>query len=60
MTMSVYFHATEKEIQAIGDDYILNEAVATRGADSTSGQQVRMWSRNGDLVATSEQLCWYR
>jgi len=60
MTMSVYFHATEDEIAAIGDDYILNEAVATRGASSTSGQQVRMWSRRGDLLATSEQLCWYR
>ncbi len=60
MTMSVYFHATETEMKGIGDDYILNEAVATRGAQSTSGQQVRMWSRNGDLLATSEQLCWYR
>jgi acyl-CoA thioesterase len=60
LTMSVYFHAVEAEMEAIGDDYILNEAVATRGTNSTSGQQVRMWSRNGDLLATSEQMCWYR
>ena len=58
--MSVYFHATPTELDTIGDDYILNEAVATRGASSTSGQQVRMWSRAGDLLSTSEQLCWYR
>jgi acyl-CoA thioesterase len=60
MTMSVYFHATDDELAEVGDDYILNEAVGTRGAQSTSGQQARLWSRRGDLLATSEQLCWYR
>ena len=60
MTMSVYFHATDGELAAIGDAYILNEAFATRGANATSGQQVRMWSSKGDLLATSEQLCGYR
>ena len=59
MTMSVYFHATDGELAAIGDAYILNEAFATRGANATSGQ-VRMWSSKGDLLATSEQLCGYR
>jgi acyl-CoA thioesterase len=60
LTMSVYFHATDAEMAGVGDDYILNEAVATRGAQSTSGQQARLWSRRGELLATSEQLCWYR
>ncbi len=59
MTMSVFLHATDDEVAAIGDDYILNEAVGTRGASSTSGQQARLWSRHGDLLLTTEQLCWY-
>jgi acyl-CoA thioesterase len=60
LTMSVYFHATADEVATVGDDYVLNDVVATRGMDATSGQQLRMWSRDGVLLATSEQLAWYR
>lgn len=58
--LSVYFLATPEEVSTVGDDYVLCEAVGTRGADSLSGEQVRLWSRDGILLATSEQLCWYR
>ena len=60
LTMSVYFHATAEELAAVGDDWILNEAVGSRGESSTSGQHARQWSRDGTLLATSEQLAWYR
>lgn len=60
ITLSVYFHATEDELQDIGDDYILNEATGTRGAHSTVGQQARLWSRQGSLLATTEQLHWFK
>jgi acyl-CoA thioesterase len=60
ISMSVYFHATDEEIAAVGDDYIMNEATGTRGEHSTSGQQANLWSRDGTLLVTTEQLCWYR
>ena len=60
LTMSVYFHATAEELASVGTDFILNEAVGTRGEQSTSGQQARLWSRDGALLATTEQLAWYR
>jgi len=60
VAMSVHFHATADELAAAGEDYLLNEAIGTRGEQSTSGSQLRMWSRAGALLATSEQLCWYR
>ncbi|HEY3672492.1 MAG TPA: thioesterase family protein [Acidimicrobiia bacterium] len=60
ITLSVYFHATAEELTAVGTDYILNQATGTRGEHSTSGQQARLWSRDGVLLATTEQLCWYR
>lgn len=60
LTMSVYFHATPGELAAVGTDFILNEAIGTRGVESTSGQQARLWSREGSLLATTEQLAWYR
>jgi len=60
LTMSVYFLATADELEAVGTEFILNEAVGTRGVESTSGQQARLWSRDGTLLATTEQLAWYR
>ena len=60
ISMSVYFHATPDEIAAAGDDYILNEATGTRAEHSTSGQQANLWRRDGTLLVTTEQLCWYR
>ena len=60
ISMSVYFHATDDEIAAVGDDYMLNEARGTRGEHSTSGQQANLWSRDGILLVTTEQLAWYR
>ncbi|HET9232010.1 MAG TPA: thioesterase family protein, partial [Vitreimonas sp.] len=60
LTLSAYFFATAAELAAIGGDYILNESVGTRAEGSTIGSQLRMWSRAGALLATSEQLCWFK
>ena len=59
-TLGVHFLATDRELGAVGDDYVLMEVVGTRGADSAVGEQVRLWSAQGVLLATAEQLCWYR
>jgi acyl-CoA thioesterase len=60
LTMSVYFYASADELAAIGDDFILSEAVGTRAAQSIVGSQLRLWSRAGALLATSEQVCWFK
>lgn len=60
ITTSVFFHATDGEIEAVGDDYILVAGTATRGVRSTSGLRAELWSRQGVLLSTSEQLAWFR
>ena len=60
LTLSVYFHATHDELAAVGDDDLLSEAFGTRGAQSTSEEHLRLWSRHGALLATSVQMGWYR
>ncbi len=60
ITMSIYFYATDDEMEDVGDDYLLIEATGTRGEQAISGQQAGLWSRPGALLATTEQLCWYR
>ena len=60
ITMSVYFHASPAELSELGDDYILIEATGSRAESSTVGAHARLWSRDGVLLATTEQLGWFR
>lgn len=60
ITLSIYFHATDDELAACGDDYILSEMIGTRAHAATIGSRKDLWSRDGTLLATSEQLCWFR
>jgi acyl-CoA thioesterase len=60
LTLSVTFLAGPDELAACGDDFILADMIATRIEQSTVGSRKDMWSRAGTLLATSEQLCWFR
>ena len=54
MTMSVSFHATREELADVGDDYVLGEAFGVKAAWSISEEHPRLWSRQGNLLATSD------
>lgn len=60
LTLSVYIHSTSAELAACGDDYILCDMIGTRIEHSTAGSRAHLWSRSGALLATTEQLCWFR
>ncbi len=60
LTLSLTILAGAEELAAVGDDWILTEATATRIEQSQAGSTARHWSRDGKLLATSEQLCWFR
>jgi acyl-CoA thioesterase len=60
VTLSLSILAGPEELAAVGDDWILNEVTATRIEQSQAGSHARHWSRAGKLLATSEQLCWFR
>ena len=60
LVMSTYFLASSAELSAVGDDYILSEAEGTRIEQSLVGSRSRLWSRQGTLLATTEQLCWFK
>jgi acyl-CoA thioesterase len=59
ISMTVHFHATNEEVDSIGDDYLLIEAIGVRGSDRTCGQQSRLWRRDGRLLASSVQMHWF-
>jgi acyl-CoA thioesterase len=60
LTLTVYLHATEAELAEIGDDFILIECDGRVGSRGASDERSSYWSRSGKLLATSEQLAWYR
>lgn len=60
LTLSINFLASGAELAACGDDFILSEMIATRIEQSTVGTRKTMWSRAGAMLATSEQVCWFR
>lgn len=60
ITLSTYFHATPDELAAVGDDFLLSELTGTRAARSTFGSRGQLFSRAGALLATMEQLCWFK
>jgi acyl-CoA thioesterase len=60
LSLTVYLHATAEEIAQIGHDFILVECEGRVGGRGASDERSSYWSRDGKLLATSEQLAWYR
>jgi len=60
LSLTVYLHATAEEIAEVGEDFILIECEGRVGGGGASDERSSYWRRDGKLLATSEQLAWYR
>ncbi|MEP7301943.1 MAG: thioesterase family protein [Caldimonas sp.] len=60
ITLSAYFHATDAELAALGDDDVLVDVRCSRAESSTVAAHARLWSRGGVLLVTTEQLGWFK
>lgn len=60
LTLTVYLHATAAEVAAAGHDFLLVEYEGRVGGGGASDERSSYWRRDGKLLATSEQLIWYR
>jgi hypothetical protein len=60
LSLTAYLHATEQDLAEVGDDFILVECEGRVGGGGASDEHSRYWRRDGKLLATSEQLAWYR
>lgn len=56
VTMSVHFHCTQNQLEALGEDFLLVDASAAIATAGFYDQTVRIWSRAGALVASSTQM----
>jgi acyl-CoA thioesterase len=60
ISMTVYFHCSQPEIDAIGSDYLLGLAHGNRFHRGFFDQQAYLWSRQGALIASSQQMVYYK
>ncbi len=60
LSLTAYLHATADELAEVGDDFILVECEGRVGGGGASDERSSYWRRDGKLLATSEQLAWYR
>jgi acyl-CoA thioesterase len=59
VTMTVYFHASQTELENVGDDFVLVDAASNIATHGFFDQTVNIWARNGTLLATSTQVVRY-
>ena len=60
ISMTTYFHCDEADLAEVGDDYLLGVADASIFAKGYADQTAWLWSRGGKLLATSQQMLYFR
>jgi acyl-CoA thioesterase len=60
LTMSVYFHCSDEKLASCGTGNVLLEAQGTIASESTVASKGNLWSEEGSLLATTEQLSWFK
>ena len=60
VSMTTHFHATQEELDQAGADFILSEVHCRRCEGGYFDHELKLWSRSGVLLATSEQVAAFR
>jgi hypothetical protein len=60
VTLNVFYHATVQELAAAGSGYVANRTRMRRAAHGFFDATTEVWSPNGTLLATTEQIVWFK
>lgn len=60
VSMTVYFHASAPELQAVGTDFVLGQAESQVFHKGFFDQTAQLWSRDGHLLVTTHQIVYYK
>jgi acyl-CoA thioesterase len=60
VSMTTHFHATSAELEKVASDFILSEVHCRRCEGGYFDHELKLWSRSGALLATSEQVAAFR
>lgn len=60
VSMTTYFHCDEQDLAEAGEDYVLGVADANVFNKGYDDQTAQLWTRGGKLLATSQQIIYFR
>jgi acyl-CoA thioesterase len=60
ISLTTYFHVDSRHLGALDGDYILGTAHANRFDRGFFDQSAQLWSRAGELLATSYQIVYFK
>lgn len=60
ISLTVHYFATEQDLRAHADGYVLGSARARRFHQGYFDQTAELWTENGTLLATSHQIVYYK
>jgi hypothetical protein len=60
LSLTAYLHASPAVLAGVCEDFFLVECEGRIGGGGASDERSSYWSRDGQLLATAEQLVWYR
>lgn len=60
ISLNIYFHADQDQLDAQGDDFLLGTAHANRFSRGYFDQTAEIWSRGGVLLATTQQIVYFK
>lgn len=60
LAMATYIYASDAALAAVGNDYVLMRVDGATAQDSLYDQRIELWSRTGQLLATSNQVGLFR
>jgi acyl-CoA thioesterase len=59
VTMTSHFHCEPADLEQVGNGYILIDSIGQIAHRGYSDQVSKLWSEEGRLLATSEQMVWF-
>jgi acyl-CoA thioesterase len=60
VTMTVYFHAGQAQLQATGTGYLLGQTQAQAFHNGYFDHTAQLWNEAGELLVTTHQLVYYK
>lgn len=60
ISLTTYFHVDQAQLDALGGDFILASAHANRFSRGYFDQSAHLWSRAGELLASTHQIVYFK
>lgn len=60
VSMTIYFHANEAELAAVGEGWLLGQAESSAFRHGFFDQRAQLWSQAGVLLATTHQMVYFK